>query len=134
MTVVVQDLIELAGRCEKATGPDREIANDVLFACGWTSHEFGEGDNRTTIWTAPRGEEFTDGDQPDPTGSIDAAMTLVPEAHAASVEWSPRFPGYAWLYPPDNKDDVSFEGNAATPALALCAAALRARASIKGEG
>lgn len=61
------------------------------------------------------------------TTSLDAARTLMPPLFAWSVESSRSAPGHAWLYPPDNIDDIDFQGEAATPELALCIAALRAR-------
>jgi hypothetical protein len=68
------------------------------------------------------------------TASIDAALTLVPEGWRWSLDWTQRPPyqdcGRADLYapgggikPPDVQDVY-----AATPAIALCIAALRARA------
>jgi hypothetical protein len=143
-------LLSLAGRVESLTGRDRNIANDVLYACGWTTHEIGEGDNRTTIWTAPRGEEFTDGDQPDPTASLDAAMTLVPEGWGWSVgdvhgpleAYSGSSVPWAEIWTRDDRDvqipDMNWDGcrnhlNAATPALALTAASLRARSALEAS-
>ena len=56
-----------------------------------------------------------------------AALLLVPEGFAWSIQFSDSTLGEAWLYPPDNKADVQFYASAATSALALCAASLRAR-------
>lgn len=61
------------------------------------------------------------------TASLDAAMTLVPKGHG----WVSRSTGYARVYPMDKGD---YEGFAATPALALSAAALKARAATMGGG
>jgi hypothetical protein len=72
----MQDLIE---RLEKADGPDRELGNDILFAAGWTQNEMDYGGgNQVTVWMAPDDTEYLDGDHPDPTKSIDAAVALLP--------------------------------------------------------
>ena len=79
----MQDLIE---RLEKATGPDRELANEVLFAGGWRLVEYGDGPSRYSYWTHDYCDyEPMDGDQPDPTSSIDAALTLVPRGWIVDV-------------------------------------------------
>lgn len=61
--------------------------------------------------------------------SVDAALTLVPEAFSWCVSSSRQFPGHAFLYPPDNVDYIEYHGQATTPALALGIAALKARAA-----
>lgn len=127
----MQDLIE---RLERATEPDRTLQNDVLFACGWTMH----GGIRHSVWTSPRGDEFLDGDQPDPVGSIDAALTLVPEGWAWSIHvggcyaTGERLKPRAELAEPIQTEygpgiGIRAQINAATPAIALCIASLRAR-------
>jgi hypothetical protein len=99
----VSDLLALAERCEAATGSGRDVDLEweVHFACGVQ--------------------------RPEPlayTASLDAAMTLVPEDR----EWvlanyrSPKTVARVGAFN---------QGSAATPALALTAAALRARASLE---
>lgn len=96
------DLLALAKRCEAATGPDRELDEHIEFTL------------------LPRGYALPGTSLPY-TASIDAAMTLVPE-------------GFDWIIARANggltihaevgsREQVFGE----TPALALCAAALRAR-------
>ena len=77
-SAVTSSLSDLIARLEKATGPDRELGNDVLLACGWVCEEHGNGGPDTYLTWAPSADDddFMDGDQPDPTSSIDAAMTL----------------------------------------------------------
>jgi hypothetical protein len=130
-------LLELAERCERATRADWQLSKDIFRATGGLPDVcFG---SKVVSWfgDGPFGCSTEDGKRhidyinaPAYTGSLDAAMTLVPAEHAVSVEWSRQFPGYAWIYPPDNTNDISFQGGAASPALALCAAALRARFTI----
>lgn len=114
--VVVQDLIDLAERCAKATEGSREI--DALIWC--------------VIEPSHTHRKASPHQAPDYTGSIDDAVMLVPEgwtwsADASVPGWQPQFKLF-------NFENKSVTGQAATPALALCAAALRARASLKGEG
>ena len=105
---------ELIARIEAATGPDREIDRAIMellclapdYAADWG----GRGFERPAPFAY--------------TASIDAALTLVPDGHdkwavsgrnAAVVQSSNKEVTHAeWMY-------------AATPALALCAAALKAR-------
>jgi hypothetical protein len=99
-------LLELAERCEKATGPDF----DLSFA----------------IWQAAIEPIAPSSRQPDYTASLDAAMTLVPEGWFLSVSTHPEG-AFAVAVCQDliGKSDL----RVATAALALCAAALKARAA-----
>lgn len=108
----MNELLELAGRCEKATGPSRDLDADISRAYG--------GYSETKSAYAP--EPFT--------ASLDAAMSLVPEGWAYSVgNIDPsRCRCSAWVMPPPYSIGADIR-TGATPALALCAAALRARAS-----
>lgn len=131
-----QELIE---RLERSAGPDRELANDVLFACGWTAHETSIGPSRHVVWESPDGHGFEDGDQPDPTASIDAALTLVPEG----CRWTVFHPAYDQGIYQDGKAGADihsprssgggprWKGFGATPAIALCIAALKARVHLR---
>jgi hypothetical protein len=110
---------DLAERCEAATGPDRELDCAIAVALGRTD-EGGSGFHRTfpddSVFEQVRALLFT--------ASLDAAMTLVPEG----AVWSVGNFGF------DEKPMSTvgeIEVNAATPALALCAAALKARAALK---
>lgn len=136
-----QELIE---RLERATGPDRELANDVLFACGWSAHEIGMGDVRSTVWTSPDGHDHLDGDHPDPTRSLDAALTLVPGGWAWSVHSESIYatghhkdPRAELAQPVETQFGPGFgiraQINAKTPAIALCIAALKARAASERD-
>ena len=98
-------MTELARRCEEAEGPDRNLDAMIHFAikngigCGMAQ------------------------DAPAYTSSLDAAMTLVPDGWTLFHLDGPfnNGPCHATVA---NGDFA--EGEAETPALALCAAALRA--------
>jgi hypothetical protein len=98
-------LLELAERCEKATGPDRELDAAINRAI------HGQ---RQMVFSY--------------SNSLDAAMTLVPEEMVWFVEAYPGDHSEAAVRWPYYDAD---ERRAATPALALCAAALKARAAIE---
>ena len=106
-------LLALADRVEALTGPCRETDAEV-------HHAILQG-----IGTGLYGT------QPSYTASLDAAMTLVPEGHTWSADLNLGKKAFAWCY-----DDKMLSGRpckAATPALALTAAALRARAMMEIE-
>lgn len=121
---VIERMVTLVDRIEAATGPDREV--DAAIAAALRI-----GTEHAWAWNFPAWEGRADGrvylEQGGPsfaapayTASIDAAMTLVPK----DVRWticnyrSPRTVACV-----NNFD----QGSAITPALAICAAALRAR-------
>ncbi len=133
-----QQLIELAERCEAATGPDRNLdgAIDRLFNKRPKHGDYDASEN--AMWRVNNGysgllERF-DGFARDSfcaqefTASLDAAMTLVPEG------WDQRFENIDgsinWKL---QRGSVVVSSNAATPALALTAAGLRARACDSGS-
>lgn len=103
----MQDLIK---RIEAASGPDREINAEILLMIG--------GKKRGMDWWI----EFAYIGRAIPayTASIDAAMTLVPEGEIWAIDYlrSPKTVARVGAFN---------QGSAATPALALCAAALKAR-------
>ena len=123
-------MMELAERCEKAMGPDRKIDAAICRLIDLPRCE--EPDCLPDVFERIIGRvESGDWDQ-DPdvafyTASLDAAMTLVPEGWY----WQVGQGNHAWAavyenpIPPATRVDPI----AATPALALCAAALRARAT-----
>lgn len=108
---------ELIARIEAARGPDRGLDCRIWCAverqnfdvCQQVVPNFGE-------WLAPSY-----------TASIDAALTLVPDGKLFAVETYDN----AGVYPVHVRASAWVQGAprcfAATPALALCAAALKAR-------
>lgn len=137
---------ELIARLEAATGPD-EWCDYHLWRIAlpehhrWTMGGTGALDG-VPLWGNPRKDRDWDRDPPRYTASIDAAITLVPEGWAVRLKQTTRYDQTCWtgdgqqpawtvsLMPDDNKADnfMFYEhGGAATPALAICIAAIRAR-------
>lgn len=125
------NLLELAERCEWAEGPDREL--DALIAAnlrvgtehGWAFKNYpqwiGRADGRVHLDDG--GPSFS---APAYTASLDAAMTLVPTDHP---KWAVTGRNSATCGPKHGEGGPLEWTFAATPALALCAAALKARAA-----
>ena len=120
-----QLLLQLAARCEREE-PSDELWHAIARALGWT----WELDGRLTYWMTPEGDIWN---LPDWLRSLDAAVTLVPEG----FYWSLDYDCCAHVVGFEDKDgnvpvghsDAAAETD--TPALALCAAALRARAATQ---
>jgi len=134
MTNKNEALHRMAERCEQASGPDRELDRDIGFAAlGWKTYQHGEFSlicgHDGESWADHPGSTYTFF-----TASIDAALTLVPEGFQWLLEHMART-DKAILYSAQVASATSnkMRGDkvwwVATPALALCAAALRARAS-----
>lgn len=134
-----RELVALAERCEKATGPDRELDAAILVAtsgdelrienggviCRTSDPDYGDG------W-APAGFDI-----PEFTKSLDAAQLLLTRTAAWIIgsgvpellKLEPRYlAARPWARIGNNQGRPDCTG--ATPALALCAAALRARAAL----
>lgn len=125
-----EELLKLAERCEQATGPDREL-DALIFAAL----------NPTRLPAKNIPNTFVDGERfvgtvyitkhtrsvPRYTASLDAAMTLVPEGldwfreRGALVPFIISVDGPTCRYISECDNSLI---------LALCAAALRARASL----
>jgi hypothetical protein len=126
-------LLALAERCEKAEGPDRELDAAIAPLTGLTVVDEGHPIGRMCYDDIGAAHLM-----PRYTASLDAAMTLVPE----SWGWMVSQPNAKALSSGLLKERTPVMGEvqygcdqryavaAATPALALCAAALRARAAI----
>lgn len=142
-------IASLADRIEKLTGPDYALDGEIAKAQGWNY-------SRRDVtghwgWTRPGMPNHYNASPPAYTASIDSAMTLVPEGwwlaglnfnHAdfrssMDREWHAEVAGPVTWAVVDRYagEEPQFEcegGNAATPAIALCAAALRAIA-VQGQ-
>jgi hypothetical protein len=103
----VSALLELAARCEAAAGPSFALDIEIAYAI---NHPL-EGLAKPY------------------TASIDAARTLVPEEHDLFLMQGHGEKASAAT--PHRQSAITDERSAATPALALCAASLRARAALE---
>lgn len=105
-------LIKLAERVEAATGSSFLLEQEIADAVGHN----------------PRAR------LPNYTASLDAAVTLVPEGLCVRLFIHPD-EAHADIYRAHSSRGLIAEAEqAATPALALTAAALRARAAVDGGG
>lgn len=117
-------LLALAERCEQATGADALTRLDLLemFRSAYPRAAFASGKasdaaRNRFIWLWENG------------ATLDAALTLVPEGHDTQVHlYAGREGEGAVIVTPSKRIGLP-RVFAATPALALCAAALKAHAS-----
>jgi hypothetical protein len=122
---------ELIAALETATGPDRLSDAAIARSQGWVERErvYGSG------WETPTGRFVSWHELPRYTANIDAALALVP----ARCDWVVRSgmtdhptdtrPYAHVMFGNVNRDRSRSlgEAHAATPALALCIAALKAQ-------
>lgn len=135
----MSEMLELALCVEAMTGPDRKVLEYAWLTCFPKPDRIWITDN-TGSWTP----EYADWqfrhhrfwNLLDAEAWIDAAMTLVPEGwhlHSLGKSKFMRVPWLAMLVEADDGAPYSGpQGNALSPALALCAASLRARAALEG--
>jgi hypothetical protein len=138
------EMLALALKCEQTTGPDRELDLAIgLTALGWEWADNPFDDNPILDIGAPNQIGWKAGNPPpecvpSPTSSLDAAQTVLPEGWERFLcGWTRTTKRglFGWAevrcetLPRRCIDTDVVSSDAATPALALCAAALRARAS-----
>lgn len=126
-------LLELAGRVEALTGDGlcmsnlRVVEREITLASGWSHHvEQHDDDLSDDVWTDPEGIEHPW--FPFCLTSIDAAMSLASE-FSGQVTFFRDGGAKAFLW---QRYPQALEVKAATPALALTAACLRALAAREG--
>lgn len=141
------NLLDLAGACELATGADRSINKEIHRALHGAPelgrpNDYGWREDDSGWWLATGEDQRVPPKRISPanyTASIDAAMTLVPSGWSTALYWGePGFQPEAQLETQEMRDRMgaSFEplsATAATPALALTAAALKALATLEKE-
>jgi hypothetical protein len=107
-----EDMLALAERVESLTGPDRGVDRAIWYAL----QDQMSGD-------PVHGPRFT--------ADLDAAMSLVPEGWTFDLQVRSHF-SHAFLEAQEDERGAEVSAqNAATPALALTAAALKARAEVQ---
>jgi hypothetical protein len=118
------ELLALAARVEAATEGGLALNKAILLALGysWRGMAYWHSDDKR-MWTGPT--TFTT--------SLDAAASLVPEGWAFCVDSNDG--GYATVFPRRELGYLPTDpyADAATPALALTAACLRAKAREAGD-
>tara|TARA_Y100001933_G_scaffold90783_1_gene91760 strand:- start:1586 stop:1996 length:411 start_codon:yes stop_codon:yes gene_type:complete len=134
------DTTKLAERIEALEGPCREMDREIFKAVGaplpkaafGMDIELQPDPNSASGFVMPVGELQVRYECPHYTTSLDAAMTLVPEGWG----WFKlrTSTGQVWVEVEreDGTGMIAFSVHAATPALALCAAALRAQEAHNG--
>lgn len=129
------DLSALIERLEKVTGPDEALDADILKIANPSQWKYCDDLRQQKLAEAKRNNlpdreeacwRYAFGGMCRYTGSIDAALTLVPEI----AEWqagSVKLLGTYWAVVITTNKEHKVKG-AINPAIALCIAALRARA------
>ncbi len=122
---------ELIAALTEATGHDAELDKAIAFAVGWV---FRPTDSMLR-WISP--DNIPHSLPPEFTKSIDAAMTLVePEWRVYAIQEEYITPRGNWFAGLDHRTEHykngSMIGKSSTPAIALCIAALKARAQTEG--
>lgn len=120
---------ELIERLEKATGPDCDLERDICIEVTPGVKDAGRidrGEFGVFGWW-PKDTAYQSARRsPHYTASIDAALTLVPKGWCWGLFDEPN----AWLWPTPQRDLLAgIQSKGATPAIALCIAALKARRS-----
>lgn len=131
-----KEVMKLVERVEALSGPSREVDAEIfaiLFPPKPPEEDeeqppagFGAGFHAASYW----GHNYT--------ASLDAALTLVPEGDdiCLTMGTGPFVGPFAriWTCDPDREEPFDHTANAATPALALTAAALHARIATPIQG
>lgn len=120
---------ELIRRLEGATSPDPELGREILLACGWRRTCVGHFYGPLYNWSGPNGEHYHDDRLPCPTSSVDMALTIVPKHHLWEMRQGFEARAIVWMIETDYDERNPPTGYSTTfPAIALCIAALKARA------
>lgn len=112
---------ELIARLEAVTVGDRMLDGDIREAIGEWKNIGGHWLEHKSTGERKRGS-ILDG-LPNYTTSLDAALTLLKEGWGWTCNKTITFDCGAQVF----GHDIHADGNAKTPALAMCSAALRAR-------
>lgn len=143
------ELLALAGRCEREV-PSRELDADIYIAVRIPSERAGRIDKLGGVvgWWPKDGPYQSAIDVPCFTTSMDAALTLVPDAKQAELSEMSRHVDWGEAHPVTGSHEreycvsvylldeagyatgMGLNGAAETLPLALCAAALKARAAL----
>lgn len=127
---------DLIARLESATGPDYVLDSEIALAFGWKRDVVRWEEGEDVCWYAPDGKS-EGGNCPFFTLRVDDAMRLIEPGSAWAVSHSPDEHPFSYPRPyratvmPDlshkNRRDATVHHE--YPAVALCIAALKARAA-----
>jgi hypothetical protein len=110
-------MADLISRLQALTEPSREIDAEIALANGWyIGKTVNEG-----CWFSPDGE-IHDREPPRFTGSLDAALTLVPQTSVWRLEQTAFVMGFTfeiWM------QEAGTAGHGPTPAIALLIAIMK---------
>lgn len=135
------ELLALADRCEQARGPERELDARIWCALNGkryidhravcTAYSQETSETQVDFTEPPRRTRYVSDSHRIPhakpwTASLDAAMTLVPEGLAWELVYRARLSNFSASV---KTEGAYYMCPAATPALALTAACLRAIAA-----
>jgi len=123
-------LLELAERVEKAGGPDRELDGAICLALGWTLQKM-KGDSRPYYRKPGEAAYYMRSEPLAFTSSFDSAMTLVPEGWSKQVSLSENGQHATAVLGRSYPTNKSVYQDGRTMPLAMCVAALRARAEME---
>ena len=115
--------MKLSERVEQATGDDYSLRMEIAAALGWTKKPVGS----VIAWYAPEEPGIMKAGPPKWLTSLDAAMTLVPEGWGVMLHVSENGLHSNVCLARSHPTNLAAYGDTATPAIALCAAALKAR-------
>lgn len=126
---VMKDLIK---RLERAGAPCRILDAAIMRAVSGVEPERPRGKGGDHWYRAFDGRLITDGLAPKLTESIDVALTLVPEDATGVLMGTNKILGFPKAEVDVMRGRGQIVGNATAPtlALAICLAALRARANV----
>lgn len=115
-------MTDLADRIERADGPSRELDAEIAVASG----QYRADRHRPGSFFKADQPNHSSLGVPAYTSSLDAAMSLVPEGWGeGKILW---VGGECYVtLSRSHPENMEAKGEAATPAPALCAAALRAK-------
>ena len=144
-----EELLALAARLEAAEGPDRELDVLIAIATDWRWDDWEDGEPRFAALAEKHGMDWAihtaSGGMsiwrnlPAFSASLDSAMSLVPDAPRRLIEQqtfksgAEAEPERSWVridLTSTSLNNARGEARAATLELALCSAALKARATL----
>lgn len=129
-------LSDLIARLEAAKEGSEEISREIAEAIGWRQEYVGDDSRgyfvpRYAVWFDPSNARKEAGQLYPPfSQSLDAALTLVPADRNTILKIYEPGEHVAFCLPKDGGRSETWT-KAATPALALCIAALKAREAAR---